>query len=140
MQEQIANASKYYDNLIQDKQMLKDVHLSQRQKGTILGRLFAEDEILTLTQVGIVKRELDKPTFNYSNNPDSAWDMYNHITLALKDSHPMRYLSNHQRVHNFFVNEFGNLVSTTNTVVEPVTVEAPVMEEELVADFGVNFL
>jgi len=140
MQEQIANASKYYDNLIRDKQMLKDVHLSQRQKGTILGRLFAEDEILTLTQVGIVKRELDKPSFNYSSNPDSAWDMYNHITLALKDSHPMRYLSNHQRVHNFFVNEFGKLVSTTNTVVEPVTIQAPVMEEELVADFGVNFL
>jgi hypothetical protein len=52
----------------------------------------------------------------------------------------MRYLSNHQRVHNFFVNEFGKLVSTTNTVVEPVAIQAPVMEEELVADFGVNFL
>ena len=52
----------------------------------------------------------------------------------------MRYLSNHQRVHNFFVNEFGNLITKTNTIMEPVTAKAPVMEEELVADFGVNFL
>jgi hypothetical protein len=66
--------------------------------------------------------------------------MYNHITLALKDSHPMSYLSDHQRVHSFFVNEFGNLVTKTNTIIEPVTAKAPVMEEELVADFGVNFL
>lgn len=141
IQEQISNASKYYDNLIQDKQMLKDVSLTQRQKGTILGRLFAEDEILTLTQVGMVKRELDKPSYSYSNNPDSAWDMYNHITLALKDSHPMKYLSNHQRVHNFFVNEFGTLVSNPSYITAPVEeVEVPVMEEELTSDFGVNFL
>jgi hypothetical protein len=142
MQEQIADASKYYDDLIKDKQMLKDITLSPRQKGSLLGRLFAEDEILTLTQVGIVKREIDKPSYSYSSNPDSAWDMYNHITLALKDSHPMSYLSDHQRVHSFFVNEFGfgNLVTKTNTIEEPVIVEAPVMEEELVADFGVNFL
>jgi hypothetical protein len=140
MQEQIADASKYYDKLIHDKQMLKDVHLCQRQKGTILGRLFAEDEILTLTQVGIVKRELDKPSFNYSTNPDSAWDMYNHITLALKDSHPMRYLSNHQRVHEFFVNEYGNLVSKTNSVVDQMIEEPSFIEEESLADFGVSFI
>ena len=139
MQEQIADASKYYDKLIHDKQMLKDVSLTPREKGTILGRLFAEDEILTLTQVGIVKREIDKPSHFYSNDADSAWDMYNHITLALKDSHPMRYLSNHQRVHEFFVNEFGNLISTTNPVEEMI--EEPVLvEEDSMIDFGVSFL
>jgi hypothetical protein len=69
--------------------------------------------------------------------------MYNHITLALKDSHPTRYLSNHQRVHDFFVNEFGNLVSTTGNIINPVDLDSIVMEEEqeeLVTDFGVNFL
>lgn len=143
MQEQITDASKYYDKLIHDKQMLKHVNLTPRDKGTILGRLFAEDEILTLTQVGIVKREIDKPSHFYSDNANSAWDMYNHITLALKDSHPTRYLSNHQKVHEFFVNEFGNLVSTTGNVINPVDLDSIVMEEEqeeLVTDFGVNFL
>jgi hypothetical protein len=141
IQEQIADASKYYDKLVHDKQMLKDVSLSPREKGTILGRLFAEDEILTLTQVGIVKREIDKPSHFYSSNSDSAWDMYNHITLALKDSHPMKYLSNHQRVHEFFVNEYGNLVQTTNSVASPVIIDSILVEEEeSMADYGVSFL
>ena len=61
--------------------------------------------------------------------------MYNHITVALKDSHPRSYLSDHQRVHTFFVNEFGNLVSATNTVVN--SIEEP---EELLADYGVTFI
>lgn len=143
MQEQLSNASKYYDDLIQDKQMLKDVTLSTREKGTILGRLFAEDEILTLTQVGIVKREIDKPTHTYSTNPDSAWDMYNHITLALKESHPMSYLSDHQRVHKFFVTEFKNSILPANAIVdyvEPTIIEVPENYEEVMADYGVNFI
>jgi hypothetical protein len=43
-------------------------------------------------------------------------------------------------VHTFFVNEFGNLVSTTNTVVEPMIIEPALEEEKMIADFGVNFL
>jgi hypothetical protein len=120
---QIAHAKEHYDVLLQDKQMLKNVLLSPRDKGKILGQLFANDEILTLTQVGIVKRELDKPTHNYNSDVNSAWTMYNHITFALKESHPSSYMKDHQRVHEYFVNEFGQLVTTTNQLVDPIDEE-----------------
>lgn len=107
--DQIANAKQYFATLVQDKEMLKDVHLSPREKGTILGLLFAEQEILTLTQVGIVKREMDKPSHNYNCDPDSAWAMYNHVTYALKESHPNSYLHDHEVLHNFFINQYGQL-------------------------------
>jgi hypothetical protein len=106
---QIAHAREHYDVLLADKQMLKNVKLSPRDKGRILGQLFANDEILTLTQVGIVKRELDKPTHNYNADIDSAWTMYNHITLALKESHPSTFMKDHERVHGYFVDAFGQL-------------------------------
>ena len=109
---QIAHAKEHYDSLVYDKNMLQNIILTPKDKGRILGELFAYDEILTLTQVGIVKREIDKPTHKYSNNPDSAWDMYNHITLALKESHPGTYMKDHQRVHQYFVDAYGNLVTT----------------------------
>jgi hypothetical protein len=107
--QQIALARQHYDTLLNDKQMLKNVKLSARDKGRILGQLFANDEILTLTQVGIVKRELDKPSHNYNADVDSAWTMYNHITLALKESHPATFMKDHQRVHGYFVDAFGQL-------------------------------
>lgn len=112
IQMQIGNAKRYFETLIQDKDILKNVILSPKDKGTILGRLFAEQEILTLTQVGIVKRELDKPTFQYNCNPNSAWAMYNHVTFALKESHPQTFLQDHEEVHQFFINEFGKVVFT----------------------------
>jgi len=108
---QIANAKEHYDVLLADKALLKNVILTPRDKGRILGELFANDEILTLTQVGIVKRELDKPTHNYNTDANSAWSMYNHITLALKESHPSTFMKDHQRVHGYFVDAYGNLVT-----------------------------
>jgi len=110
---QIVHAKEHYDVLLHDKQMLKNVTLTPRLKGKILGELFAHDEILTLTQVGIVKREMDKPSHNYNADVNSAWTMYNHITLALKESHPSTYMKDHQRVHGYFVDAFGNLVQNT---------------------------
>jgi len=108
---QISHAKEHYDLLLHDKQMLKNINLSPKDKGTILGQLFADDEILTLTQVGIVIREIDKPSHNYNADIDSAWTMYNHITLALKESHPSTFMKDHQRVHGYFVDAFGQLVT-----------------------------
>jgi hypothetical protein len=116
IQDQIANAKTYFDNLVADKKMLKNVILTPRDKGRILGELFANDEILTLTQVGIVKREIDKPTHIYNADINSAWTMYNHITYALKESHPGHYIDDHQKVHQYFVNQYGQLINSQHAV------------------------
>jgi hypothetical protein len=151
IQYQISRAKEYYDNLVADKEMLKQVSLKKNEQGSIIGRLLIDQEILTLTQVGIIQREIEKPTHSYSSNPNSAWDLYNHVTLALKDSHPLNYLSDHQKVHSFFVNEFGQLQNVYAAVeddIDPDTAEQEfplaidVTEEDtetVDSDFGVVF-
>lgn len=146
--EQISNAKQFFDTLVADKEMLKDIILTPRHKGKILGELFAYDEILTLTQVGIVKREMDKPSHNYNADVNSAWTMYNHITFALKESHPGHYIGDHQKVHQYFVNAFGQLVTSQESFqIDPNHEEdeliAPVTESYIDVDrnaYGVNFL
>jgi len=141
IKDQIGSAKEYFSTLVQDKELLKNVILSPKQKGTILGRLFAEQEILTLTQVGIVKREMDKPSFNYNADPDSAWAMYNNVTVALKESHPQSFLQDHEVLHRFFIDEFGQLQSVPAPAVQaPVTVPEPELVEEPVGNYGVMFL
>lgn len=147
IQHQISNAASYFNNLVNDKNMLKNIILSPRDKGSILGELFANDEILTLTQVGIVKREIDKPTHTYNASADSAWTMYNHVTLALKESHPGHFIGDHQKVHQYFINKYGQLVTSVpddededeiNETVDPVS---PAGGSDFDLDaIGVNFL
>ena len=137
---QIANAKMYYDQLVKDKDMLKDITLTKSQQAAIVGQLLIEQDILTLSQVGIVKRELETPTYTYNAPADSAWTLYNHITLALKDSHPMSYLSDHQKLHGFFVDQYGNI----KKYVQPELDFTEVTEEKQVTNFeaanGVIFL
>jgi hypothetical protein len=151
IQEQISKASVHFDNLVKDKDMLKNVILTPRDKGRILGELFANDEILTLTQVGIVKREIDKPTHTYNADANSAWTMYNHITFALKESHPGHYIGDHQKVHQYFVNQYGQLVTVNvQSIPDPQQPETEDQETEYITAgsdfdidkeaFGVNFL
>jgi Domain of unknown function (DUF932) len=135
IKEQLANAQSHYDNLVQDRNMLDKVMLSPRDKGRILGELFAEDEILTLTQVGIVKREIDKPSHNYNSHVDSAWTMYNHVTLALKESHPTSYMKDHQKLHDWFINKYG-----ASAITIPVENEVFASEYDQEEVIGVNFL
>lgn len=139
---QIQSAKEHYDRLLEDKTMLKSVTLSPRDRGRILGELFAKDEILTLTQVGIVKREMDKPSHNYNCDPNSAWAMYNHITLALKESHPSTYMADHERLHQYFINEYGQLVSVPMDQMPMVTPgsDFDIDKEEAEKILGVNFL
>ena len=139
---QISKAKEYYDKLVEDKEMLKNVTLTNRDKGRILGELFAHDEILTLTQVGIVKREIDKPSFTYNAAIDSAWTMYNHITLALKESHPMNFIDNHQKVHSYFVDQYGKLITTqiVEEAATPAVVNTSTKKMIKPSHLGVNFL
>lgn len=142
--EQISEAHAFFARLVSDKNMLKNISLTNREKGAILGELFANEEILTLTQVGIVKRELDNPTHMYGSNPDSAWSMYNYITYSLKESHPGHYIDDHRKVHDYFINKYGQLV-TAQVVEEQYSYQEEAELENpgsyfVTADDSVNFL
>lgn len=130
IQSQIKDAYNNYRQVCQDKEMLKTINLTRKDQCALLGRLFADEEILTPTQTSIVKREIILPTYNYNADKDSAWAFYNHVTLALKESHPINYLSDHQKVHSFFVNEFGQLVTPNINLQE--------IDEEAVEDNGIG--
>jgi hypothetical protein len=140
IQSQLSSANTYYTRLIEDKNMLKNISLSRKEQSSLVGRLFCDEEILTPTQTSIVKKEIHNPSFNYNCSNDSAWALYNHVTLALKESHPISYLSDHQKVHDFFVNEFGQLV-TPQIMDQPMFEEVSQVVNEFEADvLGVNFL
>lgn len=164
IEDQIANASSYFNRLVVDKEMFKPVFLTRGEQASMLGRLYAEHDALTIAQVSMVRKEMDKPSFDYGVDPRSAWALYNHVTLALKESHPGSYLKDHETVHRFFVNEVGHLIGNgydqednpsyigmdeelfeTGTVVlaEPGTIgisnSEPAIDISTVAKFGVTF-
>jgi len=102
---QIKNAEKYYARIIKDKDSLRTITLSKKEQSELLGRLYAEENILELGQVSVVKSEMNKPSFDYKADQDNAWAFYNHVTHALKKSHPRGWLSDTQNFHDFITTD-----------------------------------
>lgn len=102
----ISDAEQIFYNLQQDRNRFKQIGISARVRAELLGRMFIEEEIITSTQLGIIKKEIDNPSYNYGAG-DSVWQLYNHSTLSLRDEHPSKYYESHINIHKFFKEQFA---------------------------------
>lgn len=107
--EYIRSAGDVFRVMQTSRNAMKQVEISKRATAEIVGRMFIEQGIITSTQLNIIKRELDHPTFNYGCD-GSMWQLYNFVTYALKESHPSLWMQNHINVHQFFINEAGIII------------------------------
>ena len=102
---QIKSGEKHYMRILNDRDTLKNVDLTKREQSELLGRLFADDDIITSSQVSLIKKEMKKPSFNYNCLDNTAWTFYNHVTHALKLSPPRDWMEDSQNFHDFMMNE-----------------------------------
>ena len=96
---------------INRRSKMKELEISKKTIAELCGRMFLEQEIITSTQLGIIKNELENPLFNYYCE-GSVWEFYNHCTHAIKETTPLVWHKTHQKLGDFFVNEFGILVNS----------------------------
>jgi hypothetical protein len=121
----IANANMYYDQLLSDKLSMEKIDLNKRKQSQLLGCLFAEYEILTTEQASMVRDQMKKPLHVFTSS-DSLWAFYNYVTIALQKSHPRTWMED-QRILHYFISTVGNF----QKVAAPVT---PVAVSEVEED------
>ena len=128
IQDQIANAYMYYNQLAADKEIMKTVILNKRRQAQMLGILFAEYQILTTEQASLVRSQMDRPSHVFADS-NSLWAFYSYITIALQHSHPKTWMED-QRVLHYFMSSVNNfqqcnipaqIVLTTPEVIEAET-------------------
>jgi hypothetical protein len=120
--DQISNAQVYYDRLVTDKNIMKEIVIDSKRQAELLGVLFAEYEILTTEQMSLVKQQMEKPSYFYNGDLNSLWSFYNHVTFALKKSHPRNWMEDQRKLHWFLNMEFDleNFQTVEDTEVEVV--------------------
>lgn len=101
--EYIKKGSSAFSSLQRDRDLFKQYEATEQVQAELLGRMFIQDDLITSTQLNIIKRELLNPTHDYGAS-GSLWDLYNHATFALKGSHPSKWMSAHSDLHTFFSN------------------------------------
>jgi hypothetical protein len=130
IKDQIANAHMYYKQLVNDKNNMKEINITKRQQAQLLGILFAEHEILTTEQASIIRQQMSRPSFTYEN-ADSLWAFYNHVTLALQQSHPKTWMEDQRILHWFISDAFKfNAVEVIEVDPNQVDLEDAIAEVE----------
>ena len=129
--DQISNAKFYYDRLLADKAIMKQIKIDYRRQAELLGVLFAEYEILTTEQASFVKSQMDKPLYHY-NATGSLWEFYNHMILALKKSHPREWMEDQRKLHWFLAMEYDFASFYNLTVAEA----EDAIEDPLASNYG----
>ena len=123
IKEFIAESSEYWDSLVEHKEKMKDIVLTKAEAYNVLGKLFYEENLLNTMQLNIVKKEMGLPSFDYKVPAASAWTLYNHITLALKESHPSNWMQHQSEVHRVFDELFTLEDETEKAVLEGTEVD-----------------
>lgn len=90
-------------------QELKHLQISPTESYDILGKLFFEQQVISINQLSIIKKEFEhSANFRHMGDKEfSAFDLYNHITESLKTSHPLTYINDHIKTHALFEKTFS---------------------------------
>ena len=94
--------SKYaeYEYKKNDFNRLKETEITKRLAAELLGRMMIEENIVTPTQLNIIKNELDNPTYVEFKDM-TGYNLYQHCTHALKTAHPTFAIKQLVRTHDF---------------------------------------
>lgn len=98
--------SEVFERSIKHADTMKSLTVNKTTSAELCGRLFIEEDIITSTQLGIMKKEIKNPSFDAFKD-QNVWSLYNHATFSLKEAHPSNYLKQHIDIHNFFEKEFS---------------------------------
>ena len=104
----------------------------------IVGRLFILENVLTLTQLGILKKEFD------IFQPATAHILYSTVLKSLDESHPYTYIMDRYTTYNVFMKYFGKqnagMIRPTPTVDVPERTVITIDVEKFKHDPSVIFL
>jgi antitoxin (DNA-binding transcriptional repressor) of toxin-antitoxin stability system len=101
----VSKAGEMFAKLVADRETMKKIAIDKKTVAELVGRMYIDEALINTTQLAILKREIENPSFNY-NADGSVWQLYNHATVALKAVHPHGHIAAHSNLHKFFTKEF----------------------------------
>lgn len=106
MEEFINNSAYRFEDILKHKKRFEEIEITKKTCAELTGRMFIEEEIINSTQLSIIKKEIDNPSFNYDVD-NTLWNFWNHCTYAMQETHPKDYIDKSLKMYNFFEEVFA---------------------------------
>lgn len=106
LKEYICGAGAKFDQMVEQKEHMKEITLTAKERAQVLGVLFIDKQLITSTQLNQIKASIKNPVYDYEA-PNTVWELYNYVTEALRDISPHYWLQAQSDIHKWFVQEFS---------------------------------
>lgn len=106
LREYICKAGEQFDTMVQQKEDMKEIQLTPKERAALLGVLFIYKQLIISTQLNQVKNTIEKPVYDYGCS-GSVWELYNYITESLVDISPQYWLTAQVNIHKFFIEQYN---------------------------------
>ena len=126
---QLSIAETRYKQFSIDRDEMKEVVVPEKRMLEVYASMFFKHDLLTTEQLNTIKSEYLDPSFDYNCDRNSLWANYQHITHALKTTHPRDYMKNQKEVHKYICDEFD----LSRLLITPSGIEVAQEEPTLLA-------
>lgn len=103
--EQLDNMEKEFQKAIDFKERAKEIEITKRTCAELLGRMYLQENLISSTQLSVIKGEMEIPTYNYGVE-NTVWNSYSDVTNSYKSLSPMLMINKNVQLSDFYIKEF----------------------------------
>ena len=98
----VKSLSAQFKQIQSDTKKLKAKKIDQAIINELIGGLFLEQELISVTQLKLIREELKEQKLF---GAETVWDIYNHTTEALKTSPVTKIVNDHLKAHEYYMSK-----------------------------------
>jgi len=96
----IASAEEHFEQIVKMKERFREIELSRKEFAKLMGLLYFDKLIIAPTQASLIRKEYDKPSFNY-NDKGTLWEAYKIMMHGISDQPPRGWYSQQIKINNY---------------------------------------
>jgi hypothetical protein len=105
----VASADEHFSKIVTMKNKFKSIPVSRKEYAKLLGLLYFDKQVITSEQINLIKREYDKPSFDYTDK-GTLWELYKMIMFGIIDQAPKNWYRQQMDI-NSYVQVLYNIAS-----------------------------
>jgi hypothetical protein len=105
----VASADEHFSKIVTMKNKFKSIPVSRKEYAKLLGLLYFDKQVISSTQVEVIKKQYDKPSFDY-NDKGTLWELYKMIMFGIVDQAPKNWYRQQMDI-NSYVQVLYNIAS-----------------------------
>ena len=95
-----ASAESHFAQITAMKNKFKSLEVNRKMYAKLLGLMYFDKQIISSEQVNLIKREYDKPSFDYADK-GTLWELYKMIMFGVSEQSPKSWYKQQMDINSY---------------------------------------